>query len=419
MESKLKITFWLRNSKKLSNNSIPVYLRVRYNGDFFIRATGVYVNENEWDKKSMRVRGLTDNADTANLQLDSLRIKIIQIFNKLLVSNEAFNIGTLKDHLEGKKSYQKTILNLFDEQLGEMKRLKGKEFEQATITKYANTQLRILQFIRSKYKRNDLYLNELNYNFISDWIVFLRTEFSNSTTTCYKHYQRLTRVLRKAILYGYLDKHPFPTYTIRMPKKRIEFLTLDELTSIENSDFKIERLNNIRDTFIFCCYTGLAYAEVEKLSSEDITRGIDGDLWISVMRKKTKKHYDIPLLPKSMQIIKKYSNHPQCIKKGRLLPVPSNVKFNAYLKEIAAIAGIKKNLTSHIARKTFASTIMLGNGVNIAVLSKLLGHASVQVTLDAYASVADELMMKNVRDLKEKLKKVDDELDSAKTNENL
>jgi hypothetical protein len=114
MESKLKITFWLRNSKKLSNNLIPVYLRIRYNGEFFIRATGVYVNKNEWDKKSMRVKGLTDNADTANLQLDSLRIKIIQIFNKLLVSNDAFNIGTLKDHLEGKKSYQKTILNLFD-----------------------------------------------------------------------------------------------------------------------------------------------------------------------------------------------------------------------------------------------------------------------------------------------------------------
>jgi integrase len=197
-----------------------------------------------------------------------------------------------------------------------------------------------------------------------------------------------------------------------MPKKRIEFLTLDELTSIEDSDFKIERLSNIRDIFIFCCYTGLAYAEVEKLTSEDITRGIDGDLWISVMRKKTKKHYDIPLLPKSMQIIKKYSNHPQCIKKGRLLPVPSNAKYNGYLKEIADIAGIKKNLTSHIARKTFASTIMLGNGVNIAVLSKLLGHASVQVTLDAYASVADELMMKNVKDLKDKLRLADDHLNN-------
>jgi integrase len=202
---------------------------------------------------------------------------------------------------------------------------------------------------------------------------------------------------------GYLEKYPFADFKIRMPKKRIEYLTMDEINRIEQTDFKVTRLNTIRDLFIFCCYSGLAFAEVEALSPQHIVEGMDKELWLTILRKKTKKHYQVPILPKAMEIIEKYKNHPLCIKKDRVLPVPSNTKFNCYLKEIAAVAGIQKYLTTHLARKTFASTIMLANGVNIAVLSKILGHASVQVTLDSYATVIDELLLRNVKDLKSKL----------------
>jgi len=187
------------------------------------------------------------------------------------------------------------------------------------------------------------------------------------------------------------------------PKKKIEYLVQEELDRIENTNFKIERLNIIRDIFVFCCYSGLGYAEVEKLSHDDITTGMDGEKWMNILRKKTKKPYQVPILPIAMKIINRYKEHLLCIKKNRVLPVPSNVKYNAYLKEIADVAGIKTHLTTHIARKTFATTVMLTNGVNIGILSRLLGHASVQVTLDSYGTFHDQLMISNVSMVREKL----------------
>jgi len=403
MESNIKVTFWLRSSKKNSQNQVPIYLRVWYNYNHFIKTTGLSTRFTDWDKKSMRVKGNTEAASSTNSQLDGIKVKIFQIINQLSISGKPFNIQTIKKYLEGNDTSQVTLMRLMEEHLKEMQKLKGKDYEQATIIKYTNTKLRLQQFLKYKYKRSDIYLYELNHTFISEFVIYLKNKFENSTTTCYKHFQRLTRVLKKAINYGYMEKYPFGDYKLRMPKKKIEYLTMDEINKIEETDFKVTRLNTIRDIFIFCCYSGMAYAEVESLTPENITQGMDGDLWLNILRKKTKKHYQVPILPKAMEIIEKYKTHSLCIKKNRLLPVPSNVKYNAYLKEIADVAGIKQYLTTHLARKTFASTIMLANGVNISVLSKILGHASVQVTLDCYASVVDELLLRNVKDLKEKL----------------
>lgn len=202
-----------------------------------------------------------------------------------------------------------------------------------------------------------------------------------------------------------------------MPRKRIEYLDRDELNRIEGLEIKITRLEVVRDIFVFCCYTGLAYAEVHALKPEDIFIGMDDEKWIKIMRKKTKKEYTVPLLPKAIQIIAKYKEHPRVVKNGVLLPVNSNVKMNAYLKEIADLAGIHQNLTVHIARKTYACT-MLASGVNIGVISKLLGHSSIQVTLDSYASVMDELMMNNVRMIREKFVTEDDQFQMYELKEN-
>lgn len=403
MESNVKITFWLRSSKKTSAKQVPIYLRVWYNYDHFTKTTGLAIKQSEWDKKGMRVKGNTDEVNTINSQLDAIKLRSLQIVNQLSLSGKPFNIQVIKKLLDGNEANQVTLMRIMDEHLKEMQKLKGKDYEQATIIKYANTKLRLQQYLKFKHKRSDIYLYELNHTFVADWVIYLKNKHANSTTTCYKHLQRLNRVIRKAINYGYLEKYPFGDYRLRMPKKRIEYLTQDEVDRIETTDFKVSRLNTIRDIFVFCCYSGMAYAEVESLTPNNITQGMDGELWLNIIRKKTQKHYQVPILPKAMEIIEKYKSHPLCLKKERLLPVPSNVKYNAYLKEIAEVAGIKKYLTTHLARKTYASTIMLGNGVNIAVLSKLLGHASVQVTLDSYATVIDELMLNNVKNLKDKL----------------
>lgn len=407
MQTNVKVTFWLSKTKKNAKNLVPVYLRVSYDYTNFTKATGIWVRLQDWDKQQMKVRGNSFEADSINTQLESMKIKILQITNQLSLLGKPFNVHTIKKRLEGNEASQITLMRVCGEQIREMEKLLGKTYAQPTIIKYKNTVLRVKQFLKHKYKRSDIYLYELNYYFMTEFEAFLRNKFDNSTTTCYKHYQRLTRMIRNAMHKGYMEKFPFDNYKIRMPRKKIEYLTQDEIDRIENKEFKVERLDVIRDIFIFCIYTGLAYAEVEALNPDNLTRGMDGELWLNIHRKKTDKHYQVPLFPKAIEILEKYKEHPRCLKKNRCLPVPSNVKYNAYLKEIGDMAGIPKDkpLVSHLARKTFACTIGLANGMNIGVLSKILGHASIQVTLDSYATVIDELMLQNVKDLKNKLLK--------------
>ena len=405
MENNIKITFWINRTKKNSKNLVPIYLRVAQNNDFFTRATGIRISAGDWDKKAMRIKGATQEVITTNATLDSIKVKVFQAVNQLNVSGKPYNIHTIQKVLDGNGISQLTVMRIYEEQLTEMKKLKGKDFAPATIIKYKNTQLRLKQYMRNKFHRGDIYLYELNYQFMSGFEAFLKQKYNNSTNTCYKHYQRFTRVIHKAMHKGYIDKYPFENYKIRLQKKKIQYLTQEEINRIDQTDFKVERLNIIRDIFVFCIYTGLAFAEVESLTPENVTKGMDGELWLNIHRKKTKKDYQVPLLPRALEILEKYLTHPVSLRKGKCLPVPSNVKFNAYLKEIGDIAGIPKSkpLVTHLARKTFATTVALTNGMNIGVLSKILGHNSIKVTLDSYGTIIDELMLRNVKELKDKL----------------
>ena len=412
MENNIKVTFWLWKTKKNSKNLTPIYLWVWQNYDHFVKSTGIWIHAGDWDKKAMRIKGATPEINANNSSLDALKVKVLQIANQLSVQGKPFNIHTIQKTLEGNETNQITLMRVYEEQLSEMKKLKGKDFAPATIIKYKNTYLRLKQFIKYRYHRSDLFLYELNYQFMSAFEAFLKEKFDNSTVTCYKHYQRFTRVIHKAMHKGYIEKYPFENYKIKLPKKKIQYLSQEEINRIDQTNFRVERLNVIRDIFVFCIYTGLAYAEVESLTPDNITKGMDGELWLNIHRKKTKKDYQVPLLPRALEILEKYKNHPLCLKKGKCLAVPSNVKYNAYLKEIGDIAGIPKNkpLVTHLARKTFATTVALSNGMNIGVLSKILGHNSIKVTLDSYGTIIDELMLSNVRVLKEKLSLKKEEL---------
>jgi len=405
MESNVKITFWISKTRKNSKNLVPINMRVTHNYDFFSKSTGIRISAGDWDKKAMRIRGISAEVTSSNAILDSLKVKVLQIVNHLNVQGKPYNIFTIRKTLEGNDASQITLMRIYDTQLAEMKKLKDKDFARSTIIKYANTQLRLRQYIKFKYHRNDIFLYELNYQFMKDFESFLKQKYDNSGVTVYKHYQRTTRVIHQAMHRGLLDRNPFEGYKIKLPRKKIQYLTQEEIDRLEATNFQVERLNVIRDVFIFAVYTGLAYAECESLSPDNITVGMDKEPWLNIHRKKTGREYQIPLLPKALAILDKYKNHPFCIKKGRCLPVPSNVKYNAYLKEIGDIAGIPKNkpLVTHLARKTFASTVALSNGMNIGVVSKILGHNSIKVTLDSYGAIIDELMIRSVKELKDKL----------------
>ncbi|WP_166965416.1 site-specific integrase, partial [Yeosuana marina] len=222
-------------------------------------------------------------------------------------------------------------------------------------------------------KTTDMYLSELGYKFILDFERFLRSQDSMGNNTVMKHIGRLRKMVSLAFKMDWIEKDPFMKFEAKYERKERGFLTLEEMQRIENKEFAIQRLQLIKDLFIFSCYTGLSYGDVMNLTIDNLCKGIDGKQWIYTQREKTSIPVKIPLLLKALNIIKKYERHPNTIHKQTLFPTISNQKLNSYLKEIADVCRIQKNLTFHIARHTFATTITLSNGVPIETVSKLLG----------------------------------------------
>ena len=222
-----------------------------------------------------------------------------------------------------------------------------------------------------------------------------------SHNTAIKYVDNFKKIVRIAYANDWIQKDPFLRWKARPKHVEREFLTEEEIERILEKRFHAERLTLVRDIFIFSCFTGLAYADVKKLSRDDINKGIDGELWINTDRTKTKSRANIPILPTAQHILNKYAYHP-AVQEGRVLPVLTNQKMNAYLKEIGDLCGINKNLTTHLARHTFATTVTLSNGVSIESVSKMLGHKNLKTT-QHYAKILNLRVSEDMKLLRQKL----------------
>jgi site-specific recombinase XerD len=201
---------------------------------------------------------------------------------------------------------------------------------------------------------------------------------------------------------NWIDRNPFSNYKAKIREVERVYLSEEEIENIINKDFKTDRLSLVRDIFLFSCFTGLAYIDVKNLTKSHISLGIDGEKWIFTHRQKTETASKIPILPITQMIIDKYEDHPECCNQNKLLPILSNQKMNAYLKEIAGICEIEKELTFHIARHTFATTVTLTNGVPIESVSKMLGHKNLRTT-QHYAKVLDKKVSEDMMILRNKM----------------
>lgn len=219
-----------------------------------------------------------------------------------------------------------------------------------------------------------------------------------------KHLERLRKVINLALRMEWMVKDPFSKFSLRYNKVERTFLHPDELKRIENKTFEIQRLEYVKDLFIFSCYTGICYIDAMNLTPDDIVLGLDGDYWISISRQKTHQKSKVPLLPKAREIIDSYQGNPRAKFRGKVFPLISNQKVNAYLKEIAIICEVDQNLTFHLARHTFATTITLSNGVPIETVSKMLGHTRITTT-QIYAKVVEKKVSEDMKKLKRKLGK--------------
>jgi integrase/recombinase XerD len=396
--------FWLRKNQMNLKGEAKIYCRVFDNSKRVNFSTGESVNPKHWKNELKRVSSKNPRYKIINESLDRIERKIRKIIYRFEDEGKIVTPEMVKSEFDGSARIKKPITELFKQYIQHHQILSTK----STLKNYEYTLQRINQFAKDKYGRSNIYASEINLRLMSDFEYYLGNTQKLQPISINKHTQRLKTVMKFAARMEILPYNPVSSHArLKEQKKEIIFLSEDELHSIENKKLKMKRLDRIRDLFVFSCYTGLAYKEISDLDKSNLIKGLDGNLWLSYVRHKTLNSkgisIKIPLLSKALAIIQKYSIDPEVIVKNRLLPVPSNQKFNAYLKEIADLCEIDKELTTHVARKTFATTVTLANDVPIETVSQALGHTDIKITQQYYAKVVPQKMMRDMQKLEKKL----------------
>lgn len=401
-KSTFSILFVAQKGKLKANGKAPILARVTVNGEMVHLATRLDVAPDRWLGKECRTLGKNAEDKYINETLDNYRNVIRNKYNELFFRGEAITAMRLKSILTSRSDEAKRLLVLFDEFNEDYKALVGKETTHKTYTRYLLARRRLAEFMAAKYKVKDILLTDINTKFINDFYIYLRTvDGKNGHNYHMKMIQRFRTVFKTAKDNGWVQTDPFGGFKISMEETHREHLTIDELGALMSKEMTSERLQRVKDIFVFSCFTGLAYTDVRGLKKSEVVMGNDGRLWIDTRRDKTKVAVYVPLLDIPRAILEKYADTTS---HDRLLSIPANQKVNDYLKEIAAICGIDKNLTFHIARHTFATTVTLENGVALETVQKMLGHKNIRTT-QVYAKMTKRrigMEMENLADVLDK-----------------
>ena len=384
-------TFYIKRSKPLKSGEVPIYAKITANGKVEELAILKNIMPEKWSKDKGGAIGITQEARDINDYI--LRVKSRLLNNKKILEEKGQEITAraIKESYLGINKDEKKIIALFEEHNNGVRLLcsKGKDFAPATVQRYETCLLHLTNYVKEKYKVNDMPINKLNPDFIKGWELYLKTTRNCNHNTTMKYIKNFKKIVLNAFRNGWLKQDPFANIKLRLKKVDKGFLTETELATIISKKFSMERLNYVKDVFLVGCFTGLAYSDLKNLTPDNLVKGDDGKMWIHTRRQKTDMISHIPLLPVALEIIEKYKTNPHCQTLNVLLPVYSNQKLNCYLKEIADACGIEKNLSTHMARHTFATTVTLNNDVPIESVSKMLGHSTITMT-QHYARLLDK-----------------------------
>lgn len=403
LEQSYGLNFFLKSSN-VKNKSIRfVYVRITVDGTPKETSTKRKWEAIRWKQSEEKAIGNREDAKELNFFLESLRTKINCHRTELLNNDKSITAVDLIDFVNGKCKHHNTVIEEFQEHNDEVAALvKRGEYADGTRERYVTALSHVKEFIRFKYGRDDIPFSSLNYEFIKNYNFYLRTIRNCSNNTSLKYISNFKKIVLRAVAKEIIPKDPFKLFVSKKTKVRKRPLTKLELKRIEDKVFATDRLTVVRDIFVFQCYTGLSYIDAIQLKWENIKEADDGSMWIMSNRQKSKSSTDIPLLPKALEIIAKYNNDPLCLNNGTVLPMRSNQKMNEYLKEIAGLCEIYDPLNTHKARRTFASTITLNNGVSIHVVKEMLGHYSVKQT-EEYAITEQETIRREMKELEARL----------------
>ncbi len=344
MISTFCLNFALKKTKILANGTAPIYLRLTIEGQRIEFTTKRYVAPSRWNASAQKMTGTNEEARSFNNYLKTFEQQVYDAHRQLIESNIPVTVQRLKDKLFGKTVAPevKTLVPIFKEHNRRVNALVGKEYAPGTLERYTTSLKHTIDFMKWHYKTSDIDIAKIDHEFVSSYDFYLRSEKNCCNNTTVKYLKNFKKIIRICLSNGWIDKDPFVAHKTKLTEVIPAFLTKEELEIITRKNFASERISQVRDIFLFSCYTGLAYADVKKLKRTEIMRGIDGQQWVFTSRQKTDTSSRIPLLPVALGIMNRYEEHPQCIVESRLLPVLSNQKMNAYLKEIADICGIQK-----------------------------------------------------------------------------
>lgn len=344
------ILFFVKKNKIKANGEAPIAFRITVDRQFcelYIRRSAPVEN---WDQTKGRLKTKDSVSTEINMYIDTVRAKLQNIHRQLEADNIEISAVEIKNRFCGVEEKHKTLIEVFEEHNKEIKLLEGKGYAQKTIIRFEGTVRYLKEFLKKEYKKPDINLKDIDLPFIQKFDTFLKTDKNCAQNTAITRLKQVKKIMRIAYSNDWIQKDPFMTYRFKFEETNIEFLTQEELNSIIQKDFSIERLSTVKDIFLFQGFTGLAFSDIEQLKSEHLVKDNNGSLWIRKNRQKTNNMCNIPLITAAKMLIDKYATHPDCLEKSLLFPVPTNQRMNSYLKEIADSCGITKKLSTHTAR---------------------------------------------------------------------
>jgi len=402
MNKTFNLLFFIKKNKIRTNGTAPIYLRITIDGKAADIAAKRYIEPQKWDGKAHKALGNSQEARTLNVYLKTLEQQVYDSHYIMLKEDNNVTAVGLKSKLLGTDIEQRMLIPIFQDHNDKVEALVGHDFAPGTLERYKTSLKHTQEFINWKYKTSDIDIKAMDHAFIMDYDFWLRSVRKCGNNTAVKYIKNFKKIIRLCMAHGWLTKDPFLGYKAKLKAVERPFLSKEEIKTMYEKEFVSDRLTQVRDVFLFCCYTGLAYVDVKKLTKSHINIGVDGEQWIFTRRQKTDTSTRVPLLPVAKEFVLRYENHPQCINSNVLFPVVSNQTMNSYLKEIANVCGINKALTFHIARHTFATTVTLSNGVPIESVSKMLGHTNIKTT-QHYAKTLDKKVSDDMLTLRNKL----------------
>ena len=389
------VSFFIKRTKLLANGEAPVYMRISAGGQRIDLGINRSLLSKQWDPNAGIAKGTSRNSKTLNKYLQNLKFQITDISNDLSFKHNVVTAKMIRNEYLGVGLEERSILHIHNEYNEKVYNLVGIDYAEGTYFRYRTSLKHLTNYVHQELKEKDFPIKDIDHNFVTNYDLFLKTKCKLDHNTAISYHKRLKRVLGQARANKWMSHNPYSNFKLSERKTDRGFLNDMELEALINKEISVDRLEQVRDCFIVSCFTGLAYADLVRLTDQHLHEAKDGSKWIKISRLKTDTLCSIPVLGIVEIMINKYKDHPTCVMNRKLLPVVSNQKMNGYLKEIAAICGIKKELTTHLARHTFATTVTLNNDIPLETVSKMLGHTSLKTT-KIYARLLDKKVGKDM-----------------------